>query len=97
MSTDFGSSLNCRRFDLSTPALIFGGLFLAATAMRGLDASPVLSPDLDDVKVLAEQPTIFGAGPKDLLVLGCQNEKSTSIAGIAGVALKRCKTSRPIH
>ena len=98
MTGDLGSSLTCRRFDLSTPALIFGGLLLAATALRGLDAAPAFSAELEEVKVLAEQPTMFTAGPKDFLMMGCQNERAKTVAGQKlGQMIKRCKTVRADH
>lgn len=78
--------------------MIFGGLFLAATAIRGLDAAPALSTDFEEVKVLAEQPTMFTAGPNDILMMGCQSERS-----MTGTSLKlkqlteRCKAARDVH
>lgn len=74
------TTLNCRRFDFSAPVLIFGGLLLAATAAM---------VDLDEVKVLAEQPVIAPRPSRDYWALGCENEK-----GKAGLLLKRCKSSR---
>jgi hypothetical protein len=59
------------RCDLTFPALIFGGLFIIATAARAFDVSPMVGGvDLEDVKVSVDQYTAAPIDP-DFMMMGC--------------------------
>jgi hypothetical protein len=92
------TSLSCCRFDLSKPALVFGGLFIAVSAiygsMGGLGGTPGTQNILDEVRILNAENVVGPVGI-DPLAMNCDrdlkqsalNAKSTDSAG----SQRRCR------
>jgi len=69
------TSMSCRRFDLSTPVLVFGGLLITATAVRALDMSASTGVYVEEVKVIADQYTVSPKQLLDPVALSCESRQ----------------------
>lgn len=80
------SDLQCRRFDLSTPACVFGGLLIASTALCTLEASSGTGILVEEVQVAVdESPNL---SPSDVDIVGSDCEPKSQ--GSQSEPSKRC-------
>lgn len=74
MSTHIEAGSIGRRFDLSTPAFVFGGVLAATLALCTIEASSNSSNLVEDVRVEAEQGVI-SPSDFDLVASECTSQK----------------------
>lgn len=82
----------CRRFDLSTPVLVFGGLLITATAVRALDMSASTGVYVEEVKVAADQYTVSPKRLLDPVALSCESRQKVSAS--RAEAQQRCRAEK---
>lgn len=68
----------CRRFDLSTPALVFGGLFFATTVLCSMDTTAAAPAQTDDVQVIVDQFSDVAGEPLEPIALECMSSSDES-------------------
>ena len=87
--------LPCYRLDLTKPALVFGGLFIAVSAIYGsMGSAPGTQNILDEVHVLNAENVVGPVGI-DPLAMNCDRnlKQSASNSAIESNSKRRCRSS----